>query len=239
MVRIVPPGKTLLDRLLVPLDGSAESEGILSRVVPLARAAAAEVLVVQVVPFLQTLLVMPRSLSRESGRAQDTAAAWDYVTNVAARLRREGVDARGLAALGQPASTVAELAGREQATLVAMRVHGRSRLGRLAFGSVAGKLLRRTKLPLLLARTGRMKASAAKTWVLALPDIPSTLDPFAGVVRDARRTGATLNLVSARGEEEILSAVLSEDADLVLTSRWEPRRLERLLSVLPVPLLVL
>ena len=238
MVRKVAAGAGLLDRLLLPLDGTTVSEHMLARVAPLARAAGSEVVLLQVVPFMETLIGMPVARA-------DTSGAWAYVEAMAAKLRGEGVDAHGVAAMGAPGTTILEVARMEKATLIAMGTHARAGLRRLAFGSVSSKVLRHALLPVLLAHPpgrGERGAPAAPTgtWVLALPELPrGSMDRFAHVVQGARRVGAKLSLVRASKETEIVSAADGEDAGLVLLPRRDPRTMEELVQEVPQPLLFL
>lgn len=228
----------LFERLLVPLDGTEEAETILAPVADLARAAASEVVLARVVPFIDTLLALPRDLSHDADIFQaDMATSWDYVNAVAHRLRAEGVNARGVAALGTPAATILEVGRAEGATLIAMSTHARTGLRRLAFGSVSGKVLRSAGVPLLLSGPRRRESKPPLGWVLLTPEVPRSLEPISGALRQARRLGATLSVVQAREDDELRTA--AEGADLALTAAGDPRWIERLLRLLPVPLLIL
>lgn len=68
-------------------------------------------------------------------------------------LRGEGYDASVRIWLGRsPAQAIGEAAEAEEAELIAMATHGRSGLARALSGSVAESVVRRSKIPVLLAR---------------------------------------------------------------------------------------
>lgn len=238
MVRKVATAAGLLDRLLLPLDGGPVSEHMLARIAPLARAAGSDVVLFQAVPFIETLVGMPTQRA-------DTAGAWAYVEAMAARLRGEGVDARGVAAMGAPGTTILEIARLEKATMIAMGTHARAGLRRLAFGGVSAKVLRHALLPVMLAHPpgrGERGAPAAPTgtWLLALPELPrGGMDRFGHVAQCARRVGAKLSMVKAVRDSEIVAAADAEDAGLVLLPRRDPRAMEELVQEIPQPLLFL
>lgn len=219
------------------MDGTSVSEHMLARIAPLARAASSELVLFQAVPFVETLVGMP------TPRA-DTSGAWAYVEAMAARLRGEGVDARGVAAMGSPGTTILEIARLEKATLIAMGTHARAGLRRLAFGGVSAKVLRHALLPVLLAHPpgrGERGAPAAPTgtWLLALPELPRGMERFGHIVQGARRAGAKLSLVKAVKDSEIVAAADAEDAGLVILPRRDPRTMEELVQEIPQPMLFL
>jgi len=237
VVRKIATGAGLLDRLLVPLDGTPVSEHMLARVAPLARLTGSELLLFQAVPFVDA------SAGEPTPRA-DTSGAWAYVESVAARLRGEGVDAHGVAAMGSPGTTILEVARMEKATLIAIGTHARAGLRRLAFGGVSAKVLRHALLPVLLAHPpgrGERGAPAAPTgtWLLALPELPRGMERFEHVVQAARRAGAKLSLAKAAKDSEIVAAADAEDAALVILPRRDPRSMEELVQEIPQPMLFL
>ncbi|MFM8979679.1 MAG: universal stress protein [Planctomycetia bacterium] len=54
-----------------------------------------------------------------------------------------------------PAAVIQRVAAEVQAELVVMGTHGRTGMGRLVMGSVAGELLKHSRLPVVLARPAR------------------------------------------------------------------------------------
>lgn len=137
----------MLSRILVPLDGSPLSEGVLVHVRRLLYREDAEVELVQV-------------LSPVAGDADDEATARDrevrrraaeYLDRIRDDLRGAGATARATILAGDPAEEIVARAEEIDASLVAMSTHGRSGLSRWFRGSVAERVLREAKRPLLLA----------------------------------------------------------------------------------------
>jgi nucleotide-binding universal stress UspA family protein len=75
-----------------------------------------------------------------------------YLDRVAAELRAVGVKVTTETCAGPVAETILEYAEGIHADLIAMSTHGRSGLARWFIGSVADKVVRAARLPVLLAR---------------------------------------------------------------------------------------
>lgn len=69
-----------------------------------------------------------------------------------------GYDVRTIVRFGDAAQEIIDAAARERVDLIAMATHGRSGLGRLVIGSVAGTVLRSVAVPVLMARPSRTVA---------------------------------------------------------------------------------
>jgi nucleotide-binding universal stress UspA family protein len=134
----------MLEKVLVPLDGSELSHGILVFVRRLAAGGASEVELVRVVTSEDTLELT-------ATEARDLARA--HLARVAGVLARQGVTARTAVRQGDAASEILALARSERASLIALATHGRTGLARFALGSVAERLLRASPVPLFLANT--------------------------------------------------------------------------------------
>ena len=132
-------------RLLIPLDGSPESEDILPEAARVA-AQGSELFLVHVCPVLPPPVV---SVHESLGIPQ---AAFAYLEGVAGRLRHRKV--RLVVRQGDPAEEIAQAALELGVDLMAMSTHGRGGLRRVLLGSVAEEVARRVTLPSLLARPG-------------------------------------------------------------------------------------
>jgi len=141
-------------RLLVALDGSPLSEEILPRVRPLLEApalaagegrAAPELVIVRVVPSGGT--------SVEESDALDAGQA--YIEAIRERLRSwtdpHGWSVQVREERGDPSERILACADELEPALVAMASHGRSGVTRWVRGSVAERVLRGCRAPLLLA----------------------------------------------------------------------------------------
>lgn len=136
--------------LLVALDGSAHAEAILPVAAAVAHAFGARLSLVHVTP----------EGSVRGDLAQLSAAEADYQTRMTAYLAGQvapltgaGLDAEGqLLAGDNTAAVLLERAAHHDVDLVALTTHGRSGLKRLAYGSVADRLIRHCDKPLLVLR---------------------------------------------------------------------------------------
>lgn len=165
----------MMNRILIPLDGSEFSAQVLPAVRRLFDPAACELVLYRVGPKVQGLVGMPpRPASSEiplpmygtdrdleqarhpiySSQETDSevAALTDGLEPVAQALRDAGYKVRAEAALGAAGDAIVERAQADDIDLIAMTTHGRSGLSRLIFGSVAGQVLHQTRRPVLLLR---------------------------------------------------------------------------------------
>lgn len=121
-------------KILVPLDGSSLSEGVLPYVRSLARA-----------------MHVPVELLRVSDTTQVTTRHSEYFEKVKASF--SGIVAvEHTVELGNPAGMIVDLAAEHPGTLIAMATHGYSGAQRWLLGSVAEKVLHATKNDLLVVR---------------------------------------------------------------------------------------
>lgn len=146
----------MFDRILIPLDGSPRAELILGQVARILRRKDAEVLLLRVVDVPQPSRLEPaRRIAYDDVRARERTQAYEYIHALAARMSDQGIRARGCIAEGPAASTIVDLAVKEEATLLAMSTHGRTGIARWFLGSVAEKIVRASPVPMLLVRSFR------------------------------------------------------------------------------------
>jgi nucleotide-binding universal stress UspA family protein len=141
-------------KILAPLDGSQFSECSLDHVKTIARGCAVpEVVLLRVVePILATDMatfaqtgidIMPYMKEVES-------AAKSYIEKMAADLQKAGLQVAGIATVGRAADTILSYIDQNGVDLVVMSTHGRSGISRWFMGSVADKVVRNSKAPVLL-----------------------------------------------------------------------------------------
>ena len=153
----------MFERILVPLDGSARAELILSQVARILQREDSEILLLRVVD-------VPAAVGRVSlreFRELEREEAQKYVHNLVRRFRDRGVKIHGKVAEGPPAEVILETARTEGATLIAMSTHGRTGLARWALGSITEKVARASTIPLLLVRSFRRTAKGDLEPVMA------------------------------------------------------------------------
>jgi nucleotide-binding universal stress UspA family protein len=152
-------------RILVPLDGSALAEAALDPAVTLAGLeAGAELVLLQVVqPVASEVWIPDAALAARLASVdliRQREGAREYLDATARRLEASGLMVRARVEEGdRVASAVLDAARDEQADLIVIATHGRSGLARLALGSVADKILRSSRTPLLV--TASRSASEA------------------------------------------------------------------------------
>ncbi len=158
-------GQPRFGRVLVPLDGSPESEAVLPHVAWLHEARDAELVLVRVTPSpleVGSLYGVPSVKVENEAHRWQRESARSYLEEVAARMARD----RGMAGELPPrmelrvveassaAEGILEAARVHGADLVALSTHGRSGLGRVVVGSVADKVIRGAAVPVLAVRPG-------------------------------------------------------------------------------------
>jgi nucleotide-binding universal stress UspA family protein len=139
-------------QMLIPLDGSSVSEQVL----PYARALARKLHLPVELLALVDGVGLAASLPAEDKKDVESLIAHTWRSSEAF-LERIGKTFSGASATcavekGRPGEVVIEKAAADAGTLIAMATHGRSGIDRWLLGSVAEKVLRGTKNPLLLVR---------------------------------------------------------------------------------------
>jgi len=149
---------------IIPLDGSKMGEAALSHfeklVSKLSPGGKVEVTLLHVVsPVTHQVIVESTGVIvdipyTEVELEQIKKKAMDYLDKAAEGLRSKGAIVKCKVAFGEAAEEIIKAEDEVNADLVAMSTHGRSGLSRWAFGSVADKVLRAGKVPVLLVRAG-------------------------------------------------------------------------------------
>lgn len=163
-------------RILVPLDGSAMAERILSEVVPLAKLENSEVILLRV-------LVRGRSSHKSTDDRnipwwnRDLAAAKAYLLRTSAKLWEDsGFLAGTEVVIGESISqAIAVCAIRLGADLVAIATHGRGGFARALKGSVADVLTRTSRTSMLVLRPDGKFAEKVLAKEARLPDGASAI----------------------------------------------------------------
>ncbi len=147
--------KGILNKVLVPLDGSKEAEVVIPYVEELASKLKAEILLLQAVARGYQPLSEYTALTERQFKS-DKATTEDYLNNIAAQLKKKGMvvttEVRPIVQEGRAADEIIDFASQIRADFVAMSTHGRSGVRRWVFGSVAERVLREGNTPLLLVK---------------------------------------------------------------------------------------
>ncbi len=180
-----------MDKILVPLDGSTDSEQVLANLRMILRTGLHELALLRVaaMPVSDVHFPIPVVELREEAER--------YVKAVCARLGTEGVHATGHAAVGDAGAEILRCAAEQGVSMIAMATHGRSGLSRLALGSVAEHVLRRADVPVWLVKPGQEGPIAIRTILVPLDgsERSATIVPVAADV--AKWFGARIVLLHA------------------------------------------
>jgi nucleotide-binding universal stress UspA family protein len=135
----------MIERIVVPLDGSLTAEAILPQVRRVLYRNDSEVILVRAVeppPVENSLLVAEPLLS----------AAREYILGQQERLAKAGVRVKHVVRIGSPVALILDVVEEEKATMIALATHGSTGVKRVLFGSVAEQVIRKTPVPVLLLR---------------------------------------------------------------------------------------
>jgi nucleotide-binding universal stress UspA family protein len=149
------PGQGMIKKIVVPLDGSKESEAVIPCVTWLAYGLGAEVVLFQALAggfHTITAKGYNYTIFPEQQMASDKAFAEDYLSSVGEQFKDKRITLNSEVRVGEAAEGIIEFADDIEADMVAMSTHGRSGVSRWVMGSVAEKVLREGNRPLLLVR---------------------------------------------------------------------------------------
>lgn len=150
---------TPIKTIMVPVDGSAPSESVLPYAATMARVFGAEIRLVQVAETARVYALMSREPSapvmvetiNEIGE-QMVAESDAYLQQLAGQLTAEGITVKTVTLDGFPGEQLLAYEKQEDIDLVIMATRGRSGIGRLVFGSVAERMLKDGKTPVMMIK---------------------------------------------------------------------------------------
>ena len=137
-------------KILVPLDGSELAKKALDQAEQLAKTFNAEIILLQVVPFMPIYgspeLVTPLIVDEKQKESVER-----YLNNLAEELKGKGLRVTSMVKTGQQVAVeIIDFAKESGADLIVMCTHGRSGFTRWVLGSVAHKVVTRAETPILL-----------------------------------------------------------------------------------------
>lgn len=138
--------------ILVPLDGSELSESILGHVKAIAGCSDKTKVI---------LLNVHHSLDKDTKDTLDPVIAKkldelyeqearDYLNGISVKLKADRISADITTLTGNPAEEIINYAKNNKVDLILMSSHGRSGVSRWMFGSVADKVIKHSKIPVLV-----------------------------------------------------------------------------------------
>lgn len=146
---VMPDIPDTLKRILVAIDGSAQSERALSQAAFLAKFTQAEVIVVVAynpITKLHRRGLLPSEEIIESMRVDAHVLA----NEATALLAGHTINVRAIAARGDPAEAIVSVAEDEEASLIIIGHRGLGNLKRFLLGSVTERVLQTSSIPMLI-----------------------------------------------------------------------------------------
>lgn len=140
--------------LLVPLDTSSTAEQVLPYLRHLASPQTTIHLVSVVEPHLYAYAMAAQErVVQEKLQAVIKNDMEQYLEQIQDHLQNQGYQVERWLAAGDAAQTIADVASKVNADLIAMTTHGRTGLARWALGSVADRVIHSAQQPIFLVRT--------------------------------------------------------------------------------------
>jgi nucleotide-binding universal stress UspA family protein len=174
----------MFSRILVPLDGTPQSNAALPLADTMARATGATITLLRVVT---------ESLLPDAGAA--VIAARDDLERIASALADQSVRVTCAVREGEVGPQILEQVHAQAADLIVMRTHGRVGLERAILGSVTESVLAATQVPVLLLRPGGRHISHIQTLLVPIDGSPGGAVALGTAVGLTRATGASLELL--------------------------------------------
>ncbi len=136
----------MIKRILVPVDFSPASLAGLQYAIELGKPFDAVVTILFVVEPLYSAGDMGLLLEEGQRRGREE------LDRLEQRLKKRGVECRAMVQIGTPYQVIADAAVRQKADLIVMATHGRTGLSHLVMGSVAERVVRTARCPVLTVR---------------------------------------------------------------------------------------
>jgi manganese transport protein len=138
----------MYQRILVALENGAADEALVPHVAQLATRLGSELLLIHVADGW----VARNFQALKLAESEEMRADRDYLDSIAATLASQGLKARPLLAMGDPATEILKAAAAEGCNLIAMATHGHRFIGDLVHGSTISEVRHKAAMPVLLVR---------------------------------------------------------------------------------------
>ncbi len=172
----------MCSRILVPLDGSPQSNITLPLARTMAQATGGSIVL---------LRLLPESTRDQSHQHQTEKA----LAGVAGELAVSGVSVDSIVRLGEPANEILEQARAQHADLIVMRSHGRVGVERAVLGSVSEHVLAHSHVPVMTLRPGGRRVTQLGNLLVPVDGSPRSSVALAAAVGLATLTGAKIHLL--------------------------------------------
>lgn len=138
-------------KILVPLDGSKTAEGVMSHAKALAYSEGAELVLLTVASNPMDFVFSDPGVANKEIEEQQRRSK-KYMTDVENELKAAGFKVSILLREGPIADVILRTSEEVGADVIAMSTHGRTGPARWLLGSVADRVVRNSKIPVLLIR---------------------------------------------------------------------------------------
>ena len=175
----------MYQNVLVPLDRSVESEGVLD-VIPDLVASDGHATLLSVIPPGRTRSLGELVVLGTQQEEEDRARAMVYLNRIANRLRESAVEANTAVVVHDSvASAIVAYANRNSVDLISMFTHDRRGLAKLVKGSVAREVERRAVMPVRVFRPEDLAAGVSHSPAADGEEFDyATVDVFARLSRE-------------------------------------------------------
>lgn len=150
----------ILNRILIPLDGSDTGEAVLPYARELAEKLRAEIILLQVIApgkHVHTVGGLDYFLFPEQEVESLKAKASEYLEKVSKKLTGSGIIIKYEVKIGDAAQEIIRFANETDSRLVIISSHGQSNVRQWILGSIANKILQASNTPVLLVRAPQEK----------------------------------------------------------------------------------
>jgi nucleotide-binding universal stress UspA family protein len=174
----------MFGRILVPLDGTPESNAAVPVARTLARATGGSIILLRVLPD-----------SDLPGDRIEWSATAQTLEQLADALATDGLHAQTVIHCGEPYAEILQEIRLQSADLVIMRTHGRVGLDRAIMGSVASRVLSHSDVPAVLVRPNQRAMHDLRTLLVPVDGSPGAALALSSAVTLAKRTCAAIHLL--------------------------------------------
>jgi nucleotide-binding universal stress UspA family protein len=148
-----------IDTLVIPLDGSELAESALAYGEDLAKQMALKISLIRVVSTPTLTYPGTEAYAYDPKMFTDLEnAAAVYLRQKQTELEQKGLKVECTVKGGYPADYIIDFAEGNEGSLIVMSTHGRTGIGRWIMGSVADRILRASRSPILLIRSQKESA---------------------------------------------------------------------------------
>ncbi|MDI1472350.1 MAG: universal stress protein [Thermodesulfovibrio sp.] len=139
-----------MKKILVPTDGSANAEKAINKAIEMIKKEEAELIILNVAEDF-----CPVGLDQmdcQTIRELVMKESKNIIASTLEKIKKEGINARGVVEVGAPAETIIDFAEKEKVDEIIIASHGRRGLKKFLMGSVAKKVLEGASCPVTVIK---------------------------------------------------------------------------------------